>query len=828
MEEFGMSRRLRDIFLMGAMSLGVAFSATGCDKKAPAAPFLDLLPTQTAANELNIEGTAEPESSVAITRTPAFAGTEAPASVVADPYTGRFRFTAPLSAGVENTFSVTSTDSSKNANVSEAATATVLQLQAYPAVVRLDLAPATVSADEGSVAVAVELIGPNRDISMVGQEVTVAVQNYAGSVSSLTLTADEGGFAQGLMTGFSVAGSAELVATAAIAAPDGTASSATRVLKVTPGLPASADIQLSAVVGGAIVGPATDITVPAGTEVMATVVVSDAEGNVLPAPAVQLSTDSPGVLVVAGTRLVGLRRAGAWNVFLQAGGVTVTGQAKITVEPNPAAGIVVVLSDNRVVSGEKVMVQVLDAYGNLVNSGDLALDIDGTPVASHPDASFANGELTFSAAGLYNLTAVLSADASISDSAQILVEDLVDTRSPEPMIDQILYPTSSLVSPRGRIEVQLTITDDRALADAVLHAQFGGVPACSSNSGTLFLNGQKQVTTAASVRVPNCAAPLDSVAFIVEARDQAGNIGFSAINDSLSIAVPANFDITAGTPYSANIVGWGDRIRTGDGPIDVAMDASSETAYISLSQNNRIVLVFPDRTQDDLRDLNRNPINFQQPEGLALDSMSNLLVGDRIGGGGNGQIDLVDPLLVTTRGQINNGARPARMSIDEQGAVPLFCAAFPAIDEVNCWADYASNNPVLLLTLGPADGLVAPESVVVDAGTLSIVEQNCTVKQTQLTYDAITPSVIAGAVTTITPVGPANFNGPCQDIAALPSGDVAVADNGGGQVIRVNPAGDTTIIAQGMPNVRGLDSKNGALFILDAQMQAVFRITGAL
>ncbi len=813
---------LRIVTLTGLTVLGLGLSA--CDKKAPAPPFLDLLPKATAAMEVAVEGTAEPGSTVKITRDPAF-DADAPAGVTADPYNGRFRFIVPLAPATDNTFSVTATDTSRNANVSEPATVTITQVQAYPAVVRVDLAPPVVSADEGSVTVAVQLLPPSPDVSMEGQEVTVNVGNYAGTVTGLTLTADAGGFAQGVLEGLTVAGTAEVTATASTAGPDGSQASSMRVLKVVPGLPASADILLSADVGGSTVGPAADITVPAGTDVSAEVTVRDAEGNVLPDPAVQLSTDAPGVMVVAGTRLVGLRKAGTFAVYLQAGGITVTGQASITVEPNPAAGVVVWVSDNRVVDGERVRVSVLDAYGNPVDPADVDLDIDGTPIDQFAGATWDGTDLSFASAGLYTVTATYAADSSISDSVQILVEELVDTRPPEALIDAILFPTSSLVSPRGRIEVQITLTDDRALADAILIAQFGDVPSCSASSGTLYLNGQTSVTTSASVRVPRCAAPLDPVAFIVQVRDQAGNVGFSAIDHSLSIAAPQGFDITANTGYGAAVIGYADRIKTGDAPTDVALDPASDVAYVTLAQNNRVIVVFPDRTQDDLRDLNRNRINFQQPEGIATDSLGNLFVGDTQGGN-NGRVDKVDGVLTTTRGFIDQNANPGRMSMDESGAIPLLCIPFPAVNEVQCWANVDTPTPTKLLTLDqPNDGISQPVAVTLDAGTLWILEQGCVVKQASLTYDAATPSVTASAVTTITPA--TALSGTCPDLVALPSGDVAIADNGAGTVVRMTPAGDVSDIAQGLPDVVGLDFSGGALFVLDARLQTLFKITGA-
>jgi DNA-binding beta-propeller fold protein YncE len=246
---------------------------------------------------------------------------------------------------------------------------------------------------------------------------------------------------------------------------------------------------------------------------------------------------------------------------------------------------------------------------------------------------------------------------------------------------------------------------------------------------------------------------------------------------------------------------------------------------VTLAQNNRVVVVFPDRTQDDLRDLNRNRINFQQPEGIATDSLGNLFVGDTQGGN-NGRVDKVDAVLTTTRGFIDQGANPGRMSMDESGAVPLLCIPFRNLNEVQCWAGVDTPTPTKLLTLDqPNDGIQQPIAVTLDAGTLWILEQGCVVKQTSLTYDAVTPSVTAAAVATVTPA--TALSGTCLDIVALPSGDVAIADNGAGSVVRMTPAGDLTDIATGLPDVVGLDFSGGALFVLDARLQTLFKITGA-
>ncbi|RMG19253.1 MAG: hypothetical protein D6729_05755 [Deltaproteobacteria bacterium] len=800
----------------------LCLGATACDNEAPAPPFLDLLPKATAALEVAVEGTAEPGSTVAITRDPAFEG-DAPGSVTADPYNGRFRFIVPLAAGVENTFSVTATDAADN--TSDPATAQIQQVQAYPAVVRLDVAPPVVSADDGSVNVAVQLLPPTPEVSMEGQEVVVHVENYPGSIADLTLTADSGGFAQGVLEGFSMAGTAEITALANTAGPDGMQASATRTVKVLPGLPDSAEILLSADVAGRTVGPAAEITIPAGTAVEAQVSVQDAQGNLLPDPAVQLSTDAPGAQVVAGTRLVGLRQSGTYSVYLQAGGIPVTGEARVTVEPNPAAGIIVSISDNRVVDGERVRVQVLDAYGNPVDPAEVALSIDGVPIDQAAGVTWDGKDLSFAEAGLYTLSATYVQDAAVTDSVQILVEELVDTRPPEASIDAILFPTSSLVAPRGRIEVQITLTDDRALADAILIAQFGEIPACSANSGALYLNGQTAVTTSASVRVPRCAAPLDPVAFIVQVRDQAGNVGFSPLDRSLSIAAPPGFDITAGTPYDAVITGYADKIKRGDSPTDVAVDPSSDVAYVTLAQNNRVIVVFPDRTQDDLRDLNRQRIDFQQPEGIAADRFGNIFVGDTQAGN-NGRIDRVDAVLTTTRGYIDQGEPPGRLGLDESGPLSLLCIPFRTIDEVQCWTDVDTPAPLNVLTIDNAlqNQLNQPIAVAVSAPTLWVLEQDCTVKQTTLSYDTATPAVTALPLITVSP-GQV-LSGACTDIAALPSGDVAVADNGAGTVVRITPGGGISDIAQGLPDVMGLDFSGGALFVLDAQLQTLFKITG--
>ena len=55
---------------------------------------------------------------------------------------------------------------------------------------------------------------------------------------------------------------------------------------------------------------------------------------------------------------------------------------------------------------------------------------------------------------------------------------------------------------------------------------------------------------------------------------------------------------------------------------------------------------------------------------------------------------------------------------------------------------------------------------------------------------------------------------------------LAVVDNDIGQVFRMTPAGDTSVIADGLPDPMGITYQNDALFVLDRQLQAVFKVIG--
>jgi hypothetical protein len=372
--------------------------------------------------------------------------------------------------------------------------------------------------------------------------------------------------------------------------------------------------------------------------------------------------------------------------------------------------------------------------------------------------------------------------------------------------------------------VEVGLSDDQGLGEMLLYASFGaGNTTCTTISGPFFLGGALTATIPVSFRVPGCAFPGDPIQILAKASDQAGNVGYSLPDTSLSIV---SLGATAQAGYTMGTFAYRNKLKQNDVPADVAVDPVSGVAYVSLANNNRVVVVFPDRTQNDLRDPNNNRINFNQPFGLALESGGTLFVADF----GNLQIDRVWPDRIVDRGVVQN-VYSGRMAIDETNAIPLFCLTrVLGGAAVECMTDYLTT-PVTLLTIPTADlaaaGVNLPTSVAFVGSQLWILDGSCTVVTTTLTYDAAAGTVTVGPLTTVTPTGPATFGGTCGDIVGLPSGDVAIVDDGAQQVVRMSATGTLDLIADGFNNPVALDFQGNTLYVLDGAGEALYTITGA-
>ena len=390
------------------------------DKSPPPAPILEPLPSSTELATLHLRGTGQYGATVAIARTPAF-GSDAPPALTADPYTAHFETDLPLSVG-ENTFSVTAS----NVNgPGAAATLTITRAPAKPASLQLSLDTTIVRADNGTL-IARARIGNPEAIPLEGFEIDFTATSGSagaadGGAAGITATAktDATGLAVATLTGLTIAGDWSLKA----ASKDNADASDSAMFVVTGGAPASIALALSALPDGGAGNP--ELTVIAGTDVQATIVVRDQPQNMLSVP-FTLYTDAPGA-IIEGSRIIHLDRASAQPYHVVAsipataatGSQVLTAEGLLTVQPGGPATIVITLPKTTVASGEAIIPAVVeqDGVGNVVANATPSLQ--WSPAATSLDAT--TGAYTFGAAGTYTLTATDVANASLTASATLTV-----------------------------------------------------------------------------------------------------------------------------------------------------------------------------------------------------------------------------------------------------------------------------------------------------------------------------------------------------------------------------------------------------------------------
>jgi hypothetical protein len=380
----------------------------------------------------------------------------------------------------------------------------------------------------------------------------------------------------------------------------------------------------------------------------------------------------------------------------------------------------------------------------------------------------------------------------------------------------------------SRIEVALTFTDNKGLASAVLYALFGNNPACIANSGNLLLTGGTSVMTNASVRLPACAFPYDTVSLFAAVTDQAGNQGFSPLNSTLTVSGAGLGNLTPGTGYTTHVIGIGNTGGNGllSNASDLAWDSAAEVGYVASNGNQRIGALLPDRTQATVRDILGNNYNPNAPSGIALTPAGELFV-NRFG---NNSIGYIPPTLPTSPQSFVTGlSGPGRLVYDAR-AKQLCVAKTSGPANMNCYpfdsAAPAMTPPKVFTTDVAATGVVVELAGIAvgakDAGgsyTVWMLYANCQVFTFTTKFDTTAPS----APTAVT-LAPALTGNTCQDIAALPSGDVAVLSSGS-TVSRVTGAGVTSSILTGLNQATGLDFA-GDLFVLDPGVPVALRISG--
>jgi hypothetical protein len=608
-------------------------------------------------------------------------------------------------------------------------------------------------------------------------------------------------------------------------------------------------------IGLTLTGAAADGVINAGDSLTYSYAPKDAYDNATTDPIVVV-TNAPNAEILddglSGSGMaLNLLRAGSYTLSARAvGGVGVVGVQEVrSFTINVASGpryvdLIVTLPRMTVHDTTMALTTVHDVYNNVV-----VADTDGTSahltlscVATTVGTCTRTGNVfAMDRSGVYKITAAFDDGAGNTGSASqyVYVEDVVDVVPPTATITSVLFPTSTTAVPRGgRVEVSIDFHDNMGLADGTLYAIFGGNAACTATPRTLVLNGQTTaLAVAASITVPACAYYFDSIDLFVRVTDQAGNIGFSATNRTLSIAAGIFSALSAGTGYSLGVFFLG----TSTNGADVAVDPAGGIAYVTRT-NQTVSAILPDRTSTSLRDSQTNVYNWTSPWGIAF-ADGVLFVGDTNGGfgGGNGSITIVPPDLPPAIPTVaSNLDGPGRLAFDPRpgaGTNPVVCAGrndnnggtANTASAATCWFwDAAAQTLTARWAVSVAGK--ALESVAVGAEstttpgtyTLWLMATDCTLWTT--TSDFLTTTAPA-APTQVTVTGAWTPSGTCADIAALPSGAIAVADVNAGQVSRVAADGASTLLLDGIANPSGLDFAVDTLYVLDPSDQVLLTLS---
>lgn len=604
-----------------------------------------------------------------------------------------------------------------------------------------------------------------------------------------------------------------------------------------PGVPAHLTFTLT--------GAAASGTITAGTDVTHAYTVTDAYGGPVLNP-LQVITSDPNTTLfddgISGTGLIlGFHRAGRFTITARASGAAGVSQ-QVPLVVNVAAGqrfVDLGLTLSRMATGDttSALTVVKDVYGNVIiddaNGMSAGLTLSCTPQNAATPASACTkmgNNFTITRAGVYRISATYNdgTNPAASNAQYVFAEDAPDVEPPVATITSIVYPTGASQIPRNtnaRIEVAIDFADNKALATATLYAIFGNNPACISSSGLLLLTGRTAVTTNASVRVPNCAFPFDSVGLFASVTDEAANQGFSSMNTTLSISGAGLGNITGQGGYTLGVVAvGGNTLQQGN---DVAWDGAAQIAYVPSANNQRIGAMLPDRTQQTVRDIQGNQYQANNgPSGIAVTPAGELFTGRF----NNGNIVYIPPTLPTNPPSLVSGLTgPGRLIYDARPSTPVLCASrTSALNTMNCYAFNAgtasltANFPAHLVPSPNPTGANAELAGIavgaVNAGSYSLwlLYGGCALYSTSTSFNGTNPA--NPTQLTVTPALPTT----CVDVAALPSGDVAVLTNT--SVVRVTAAGAATTLVNGLNQPAGLDFAGGQLFVLDTGSSSILRV----
>jgi hypothetical protein len=584
----------------------------------------------------------------------------------------------------------------------------------------------------------------------------------------------------------------------------------------------------------------------AGDTVPFTYTVTDFFGNDTGTPVI-VSVSAPSVVItndgIGAGEILGLVHAMTYTVRARAVGTLFSDTETVTINPNPGDGFNLVLSSALVVEDSRLLAFVYDAFGNSIDLAGVTFTVDGAPInANSVQVSMAGNQITFGLPGTYSITATLTSNPTLHDTELVSVQGVIDTLPPTAAMEVIFPSGTTTVAINGRIEVSIVFDDNRALGEGMVYAQFGDVMACTAQSPTLVLSGfsvpntQPVVTT---VRVPGCAFPLDRITLVAKVTDQAGNIGYSSALTNYTVYADPASNVTASTApaYVASLAARNGNL--GNGVTDVAVDMNSGALYVSESGNNRVRVYFPDRSNISLADSQGQRYNFNTAEGVTVTSASELLIGDF----GTKDVYVVPPTLplrdagtgAPTSIVVSALNGPSRLNYEGTASMPLACVArASAQNDARCYSAPAVVSATLELTVTLPAGTTAQA---IDAwvaapgattGVLWLMSQDCRIYTYPLDYSALAGAPVTIDNATAVSVGQLPGGGTCLDLAALPSGDAAVANNGTGEIWRVagtaGAVASATLIADSFQDLQGLDYGGFTLFALDGGWQSIYAI----
>ncbi|MDP2340767.1 MAG: Ig-like domain-containing protein [Deltaproteobacteria bacterium] len=551
------------------------------------------------------------------------------------------------------------------------------------------------------------------------------------------------------------------------------------------------------------------------------------------APNVSITDNGAGVVEING-----VVRSGNFTIRGRALGTGLADDVEIvTVDPNPQnAGFNLSLSAGLVSEGGSLVFSATDGFGNAIPAGDLVVS------ASDPSVVQAGNRLTFPNPGTFSITARLLANAAISDTEFVSVQGNVDTVPPVASVT-ITFPDPAVTNEvpiNGLVTFRVDSSDERGLSELRFVATFttptGNNGFCSVQGGPVLLAaGTLSDTRTFSFSAPGCAVPLDRIDIVAQAVDGAGNSTNAANQTPLSIA--ANFAVSA-PGFLVEVAAFRDRL---DQPQDVAVDPATGQLFVTNFGNDRVIVVAPDRTQEDLFDTNNNRVSPVEPRGIARDLAGNLLIHSRDPGGNNGLpgVERVRPDLVDDAPFIDlstlAGAYPdigVGIAVDESAGLPArLCAALDNNNRLQCFDDFslAGATPALVINLTTNLGSTRPIAVAfdppagADASDKLWVALNTTRVLRPFTFNAARTVLTQGADINVASVVAAQEMG---DLLLAPGTEnLLFTDRNDGDVIRVSQAGAISTLASGFSDPIGLAFDGASLFVVDRGLEIVFKIT---